>query len=126
MMPFKTKVVYDWKIDWGYKRENAPYPNREKQEIKLFDLKAFVEQKREGKINEMLNNFNSVPSSRPMGPIPDIQPKGMFPTPDMFAVKENKPFGNKEFNIDDLVKRIDAKIAELERKLNAKSNTKGT
>lgn len=107
-MPLKTKVVYDWKIDWGYKREKATYPSREKQPIALFDLKSFVESKREGKISEMMNNFNSTPSFvPPKQPMVDVKPTDFEP-------KFDKPLDNSSFNIDDLVKRIDAKIAELE------------
>ena len=113
MMPFKTKVVYDWKIDWGYKRENAGYPQREKQAISLFDLKRFVEEKRENKLSDMMNNFNA---SRPrVNKIPQVEPKtaNYAQTNDISKpIEASAPNGN--FNIDDLVKRIDAKIAELE------------
>ena len=103
MMPFKTKVVYDWKIDWGYKRENATYPQREKQPIALFNLKKFVQDKRESKLNDMMNSFNpSIPSfpERPKPSMPKVPDLGLN--------------DSDNFNIDDLVKRIDAKIAELE------------
>lgn len=49
MMPFKTKVVYDYKIDWGYKTEREGYPKREKQPLELFDLKGFVNEKEKTK-----------------------------------------------------------------------------
>lgn len=94
MMPFKTKVVYDYKIDWGYKTEREGYPKREKQPLELFDLKGFVNEKRENKINDVLNNFNNAP------------------IPPMPGVNKN---GNKQnLNVDDLIKKIDAKISELE------------
>ena len=103
-MPFKTKVVPDWKIQkeggWGKSYPKATYPQREKQEIKLFDLKSFVDKKRESKLNDMMNSFNPMNSSMPMGSF------------------NSKPASNIEkndsFDIDSLVKRIDAKIAELE------------
>lgn len=114
MMPFKTKVVYDWKINWGYKRENAPYPQREKSDIALFNLKTLVESKRENKLNNMLNNINSPGMPFPPNPKPNMMdnfaPKPSQPM--MPPVQNNDNKGN--FNIDDLVKRIDAKIAELE------------
>ncbi len=96
MMPFKTKVIYDYKIDWGYKREPAEYPHREKAPISLFDLKKFVDEKRESKISDMMNSFSDAPTPS----------SGGAP----FADKPS-PSG---FNIDDIVKKIDAKIAELE------------
>ena len=104
MMPFKTKVVYDWKIDWGYKRENATYPQRDKQPIVLFDLKKFVDKKRDAKINDMMNSFNKAPSFE-NGPKPFENP---------FRKEENPKDKSNPFNIDDIVKKIDAKIAELE------------
>ena len=104
-MPFKTKVVPDWKIQkeggWGKTYPKATYPEREKQEIKMFDIKAYVDKKRESKLNEMMNSFN--PMSSAGGGIPNIPRPEQRPLPK-----------NDSFDIDSLVKRIDAKIAELE------------
>lgn len=112
MMPFKTKVVYDWKINWGYKREDAPYPQRTRANISLFDLKALVDEKRNSKINNMLNGFGpSAPAPFPSNPMPRPNNEPALNS----MANMNKPNDNKNsFNIDDLVKRIDAKIAELE------------
>lgn len=113
-MPFKTKIVYDWKIDWGYKyKESSAYPQREPQQIKLFDLKKFVEAKRETKINDMLNNFNG---PKPSIPVSDMKTTPAVPAPvtTSAAPTTEQPKKKDNFNIDDLVKRIDAKIAELE------------
>ena len=102
-MPFKTKVVPDWKIQkeggWGKSYPKATYPEREKQEIKLFDIKSYVDKKREAKLNEMMNSFNPMSSSTTGG-------TPFKPSP--LAQKDDS------FDIDSLVKRIDAKIAELE------------
>lgn len=105
MRPFKTKLKYDHKIEWGMSKEKADYPERQKQEVKLFDLKSFVEAQREKKINDMLNGNSSKNDMPPMG-------IGGFDPGSMFGRREPKP--NPGFNMDDLVKRIDAKIAELE------------
>ena len=103
-MPFKTKVVPDWKIQkeggWGKSYPKATYPDREKQEIKLFDIKAYVDKKRESKLNEMMNSFNPMNSSMSGG--------------SSFAKSVPNSEKNDSFDIDSLVKRIDAKIAELE------------
>ena len=101
MMPFKTKVVYDYKINWGYKREPAQYPQRDKKDIALFDLKGFVDVKRDAKINDMMNSFGGAPTENKMSR-PFENPFG-----------SSQPTAN-DFNIDDIVKKIDAKIAELE------------
>lgn len=85
MMPFKTKVVYDYKIDWGYKTEREGYPKREKQPLELFDLKGFVNEKRENKINDVLNNFNNAP------------------IPPMAGVNKNS---KQNLNVDDLIKKL--------------------
>ena len=99
MNPYKTKLKFDHKIDWGTSYEKAKYPKREKSKVPVFDLKKFVSEKRDKKINELLGG---VP------PMPNMQPTGM-PIGNIF---DSKPKGG--INVDDLVKRIDAKIAELE------------
>jgi len=108
MRPFKTKLKYHFKMDWGMDKQEAEYPIRKQQPVQIFDLKSFVEKQREQKINDMLNgNSSDKKMSSPMG-----MPGG-FPPPGLFGPKENKkPSGG--FNVDDLVARIDAKIAELE------------
>lgn len=110
-MPLKTKVVYDWKINWGYRRENASYPTRERGMVALFDLKQLVEKDRESKINNMMSNMNTPPSF-----MPSFMPKDEKPMPNPMANPMNNPMmpNPNSFDIDDLVKRIDAKIAELE------------
>ena len=114
MMPFKTKLTPNFKMDWGHNFPKAKFPQREKKEIGIFDLKGFVEKKREEKINNMLNGN---------GPVKDHPPMGMPPFGGMGPMGGGmgiNPFGgpshkeNSGFNVDDLVKRIDAKIAELE------------
>lgn len=101
--PYKTKLKFDWKIDWGKKYEKAEYPYREKREVKTFDLKAVVEKKRQKKMEEMLGSVKGADPKMP-GLV------GMPPFPGI-ADGPKKPGG---FNVDDIVKRIDARIAELE------------
>ena len=104
-MPFKTKVVPDWKIQkegkWGKSYPKAEYLNREKREVKVFDLKGYVDAKREDKINQLTQDFNK----NRMPGIPDFPP--------MPSKKNEMP--KDSFNIDELIKRIDSKIAELEK-----------
>lgn len=105
MYPYKTKLKFDHKINWGKDYGKAKYPKREKVPVKTFDLKKFVTEKREQKINELLGNGMTPPK-------PNSNPfnGGMSGMP-IGNIFDNKP-GN--FNVDDIVKRIDAKIAELE------------
>ena len=111
MMPFKTKLTPNFKMDWGVKYPRAKYPLHDKLPVKIFDLKAFVEKKREDKINNMLEGGN-LP-----GGFPGFKGGGMpLNMPSMNPMNQINPFSsNKEsFDIDEMVKRIDAKIAELE------------
>ena len=38
MMPFRTKMLPDYKIDWGYEDEKVEIPAREKQEVRIYDI----------------------------------------------------------------------------------------
>ena len=110
-MPFKTKMVPAWKMDkegmWGKNYPKASYPKREKQEIHLFDVKKVVEEKRQKKIDEMLGSDMPKMPNMPFNPFENGNP---FEKNDSFGPNLSKPNNN----FDDLVKRIDAKIAELE------------
>ena len=126
MRPFKTKLKFDHKIEWGMSKEVAEYPVVKLKPVSIFDLKGFDKKKREEKINNMLGNSGSdKPFGNPFGGPMGGNPFGgsMMGNPfggsmggNPFAQKN--PFENKSndsFNVDDLVKRIDAKIAELEK-----------
>ena len=41
-MPFKTKLVPNYKMDWGKKYPKATYPTREKHPVELFDIREYV------------------------------------------------------------------------------------
>ena len=118
MMPFKTKMKPNWQMEneglWGVKYPKATYPMREKHEIQLFDIKGFVQKAKEESINKMMNGDTPFMGNSPFGGMPfGGSPMGNSP----FG---GSPFGGKpsnksnSFDVDDLVKRIDAKIAELE------------
>ena len=117
-MPFKTKLTPNWQLEnnkaWGKQYEKATYPLREKQEIHLFDIKKYVDEKAQEKFETMFG-----------GNQPGGMPGGMPPMfggmPPMFGGNNpfeqnsgNAPKPNGGINLDDLVKSIDAKIAELE------------
>ena len=108
-MPFKTKLTPNYKMNWGHSFPKAGYPEREKKPVSTFDLKSFVNKKREDKINNMLNGDG--PSRGPSMPSPF---GGGAPFNPFIASNDSAPSGGGGFNVDDLVKRIDAKIAELE------------
>ena len=123
MMPFKTKVKPNFEIEreglWGKKYDKAGYPERQKEEVQMFDLKKYVEDKRKKKIDDLINSggLPNMPPLPGMPPIPGIQSQNqagnpIIPNPfmNMNAAKNS----NSNNSLDDLVKRIDAKIAELE------------
>ena len=111
-MPFKTKLVPNWKMDWGKTYEKATYPERTKREIKLFDIREYVKEMKKKKMNEMMNSGEDMGMGfNPMAG----RPSGSFNPFMMNSSYQEKPGGSDDgFNVDDLVKRIDAKIAELE------------
>ena len=115
-MPFKTKLVPNWQMDWGKKFPNATYPEREKGKVELFDIREFVKAKKQEKMAEMMQEdqssngggttLNPLFSSSPMMGNPQMMGNPLF-NPSMVGASD-------ELNVDDLVKKIDAKIAELE------------
>ena len=122
-MPFKTKLVPNWKMDWGRTYDKATYPERPRQQVQLFDIREFVKDMKKKKMAEMMGNSSStntggMPNSFNANPMMGMGAGPMFGN-NPFAM--NNPFANHQseasqggFNVDDLVKRIDAKIAELE------------
>lgn len=114
MMPFKTKLTPNFQMDWGDHCVKASYPRREKIPVQIFDIKGFVEKKKEEKINQMLGGMPSPGGmTTPSGINPFMPPK--MPQSPMFPGMGTQGFDKKGgLDVDDLVKRIDAKIAELE------------
>jgi len=125
-MPFKTSLTPNFKMNWGHNFPKATFPMREKQPVHIFDLKAYVDKKREEKINNLLGSSGMPPSGGggftppggmgfpPSGPPPPV-PFGSGTPENPFSVTPPKPQSPPGgINVEDLVKRIDAKIAELE------------
>ncbi len=143
MQPFKTKFTPDFKLDWGHIYPKATYPSREKLPVHTFDIKTFVKEKKKEKLLEMMNsnNPNGEGGNTPPGFVPPnlfgigagsnngmnqgLNP--MMPGNNMPRMNDAPSFFNpnlepkKEapkkpaFDVDELVKKIDAKIAELEK-----------
>ena len=125
-MPFKTKLVPNFKMNWGRTYEKAGYPTREKRQVELFDIREFVKEMKKKKMAEMMkeNGSDEMPTGMIGGGMNPLfggnlgSNIGVNP----FASMGPNPFANRRmpepdgesFNVDDLVKRIDAKIAELE------------
>lgn len=109
--PFKGKLKKDYETDFGFGKgtdhygKNVIYPEREMTEIKTFDVKEFVRKQKQ----EMLKNAGNTDSSSDGGKFP-------FPgMPSMPGMPGMNGMPNSEFDIDKMIKEIDAKIAELEK-----------
>ena len=138
-MPF-----FETDYGYGKYNCNAPkedLPHHEKQPIKLFDIREFVKKKKEEQRNSMMGGDNPFGGNNPFGgggnpfsnnpfgggspfgapPIPTgmeaSNPFGAPSAPNPFAgdaLPTNNETSSEELNIDDLIKKIDSKIAELE------------
>lgn len=122
-MPFKTKLVPNYKMDWGRKYENATYPERKTTKVELFDIREYVKAMKKKKMEEMMvsgpqkGSLESNPfQMNPFSPFAG----NMSPFDGISPV--NRGGNDNSFNVDDLVKRIDAKIAELEEEEKEEKN----
>ena len=123
MQPFKTSFTPNFKINWGdQKFPKMGYVEREKRPVQVFDVREFVKEKRQEKIREMMMENNSSPSPASSGGgimstatplIPNNEPRPQ-PAPASSG-------GSQSVDIDDLVRKIDAKIAEIEKEEKAKT-----
>lgn len=119
MFPYKTRFQTNFEVDWGRTYPNETPPERQRRELQLFDIRDFVKKQKEQKLKEM-GTFE--PSINPFGggagpfmgnPFMNQNPFMNMPN---FANESNDiPEDEEKFNIDDLVKKIDAKIAEIEK-----------
>ena len=114
--PYRTRLKPSYEIDWGNSFEKADFTTREKGEIGLFEIKDFVKEKKKEKVlGGSENNISSDPFGGGMNPFnPGANPFGSMPSE--FGMPSN-PFGDPsggDIDVDDLLKKIDAKIAELE------------
>lgn len=136
--PFKTKLKFASEYNWNIPNyEKGTYPDREKREIKYFDLREFVKEAKRSKMFDILDNPIGGPSMNNFGMSsnPFAGPSSPFggslnspfgpPTSNPFGSMPNSissPFSNPfnpmdkdgTYNVDELIKKIDAKIAELE------------
>ena len=98
-MPFKTKMMYNWQMEkdhlWGKSYPKADYPQREKGTVELFDLKSFIDVKRDEKINNMLAgiaNKGGAPSGNPSGGAkPNMDINDFFKKIDQRLAEQGKP-----------------------------------
>ena len=125
LAPFKTKYTPNFKMDWGHPAVEAVYPEREKQEVQLFDVKEFTKKKKSDKIKSSLNEKGSSPFPSGGGSNPFRGPSDVgFDDKDSFG---SNPFGAPPksegglfgglgggIDLDAMMRDIDKKIAELD------------
>ncbi len=119
MMPFKTKLTPNWQMKkngyWGKEYGKAGYERREKNEVKVFDLKGFVTKKNEERINELIKTgFNG------KNPVPG----GLNLATDKAANNTGLPKKDSPIDVNAMIKKIDARIAELEAEEKAEQEKK--
>ena len=123
--PFKTSFVPDFKIDWGKcTSPKLDYPTREKREVAIFDIRDYVKEKKNQKLNEMMASISGDSSSSTSSPFgsgggarPSIQgnSSGFGGGFNSSRPTKERPQSNPDFSINDIVKKIDEKLAEIDR-----------
>ena len=102
LFPFKTKMTPNFKMDWGNKNYGkAEFPTREKANVEIVDVKEVIKEKKKSILFDILEGSGGAKEAMHSAPF------NPFETPNMEAP-------DNDFNVDELVKKIDAKIAELE------------
>lgn len=115
LSPFKTKYTPNFMMDWGHEHIEGTYPVRKEKEVKLFDVKSFVKEKKRQKMMNDLDN-NTSKSSSPFGGNPFGESKSDSFSP-FGAPKDSAPLGGlggSGFDLDAMMRDIDKKIAELD------------
>ncbi len=120
--PFKTSFVPDFKIDWGNEKSpKVDYPVRQKVPVAIFDIRDFVKEKKSQKIDEVMANLGGGGGGFPGGFPGDRPPSGGG----FFPPRQGSGGGSKQdLSINDIVKKIDAKLAALEKEEEEKKNGK--
>lgn len=120
LFPYKTRFQTDFEVDWGREYPKETPPERAKKELELFDIKEYVKKQKEEKMKEMTpfepagNPFGGGQSPFMGNPFMNQNP---FMGSNPFMGMKNQPSepADDEFNIDDLIKKIDATIAQKEK-----------
>ena len=116
LAPFKTKLTPNYKMNWGIKYPQISIndvPERPKQEVKTFDVRKYVDEK----VKKNKDNLLDFSSGAPMG-LPFFQSSpstNPFLGPPDFPKPSPSNKIDESFDVDDIVKKIDEKIAQLEK-----------
>ena len=119
MFPYKTRFQTDFEVDWGRTYPKSVPPVRQKKELELFDIREFVKEKKKEKMEAMGGNpFPGATGATPFGasnPFMGMSNPFSGGLPPFMSANDSSEDSDTSFNIDDLVKKIDAKIAEIEK-----------
>lgn len=119
MFPYKTRFQTNFEVDWGRTYPNETPPERQRRELQIFDIREFVKKQKEQKLKEMGTLEPSInPFGGGAGPFmgnPFMSQNPFMNMPNFTNESNDIPEDEEKFNIDDLVKKIDAKIAEIEK-----------
>ncbi len=110
-MPFKTKLTFNYKIDWGKKYPIMEYTKRPKHDVKVFDLKGFVTKLKEEQ--GMPITPGGMPGMMGGGMIPGMM--GSMPMTSAPFIPGGLAQPRMNASLDEYVKKLDEKIAELEK-----------
>ena len=117
--PFKTKVIPNYKLDWGEKYPIAKYPTRKKREVHMFDIKEFVRNEKKKKLIEMMNAADEKDQENSSLPMPFRQGNDMAASlpPELREARERR---NQDMAIPDFLTRSRRPSFEEEEKPIAK------
>ena len=113
LAPFKTKLTPEWQMQWEHKYKQAlvnQIPPREKREVKMFNVKEFVKEKKGAS-----NPFGGMPSSFGGNPFGGMGASSPFPG--LFDLPSNNipsSSNHSKIDVDKILANLDAKIAEIE------------
>ncbi|MBR2840784.1 MAG: type IV secretory system conjugative DNA transfer family protein [Bacilli bacterium] len=106
MNPFKTKLKLNYQINWGESegQGKVEYPQREKEKVHIFDLKGYVDKKREERQKNLLNSLSGNNNTFQNK---SIQSQNVLP---------NLNTLNKPKTAEDILKNLDRKIENISKK----------
>ena len=128
--PLRTKFLPFWNTNFGYGKNNekvpkAELPTHEQRPIKLFDIREFVKKKKEEARNNAMNEssnpffggnpFSSTSSPFTSNPFSNNMSSFNSNPTNEFQNNLSNNSNDKELDIDEMIKKIDKKIAELEK-----------
>ncbi len=123
MAPFKTKLTPDYKMNWGREYKKADIMQitpRVRHEVKVFDIREFVKNKKKEASSDAFGGFPSGFGGGFQGGFPSNPFGGMprnetfkTPYPELFDDKPRET-SNNEIDVDKILENLDAKIAEIE------------